>query len=206
MNKSLFERMLSELKLQTNFAIISINLMNEQFDKMSDNSASGVDISASYTFWYALQNYVVSLGNISKLLYGVKGTSSDEVWNLRKKQRNFFRNRLNIKNNTTLKNRQMRNLLEHIDENIERFVLSDPEIVVDRMIGPQNNSIMIENKNFYNNDFYNLRSFLTDINEFWLFNSKFSITETFSEILDLRDTIITTEKTLREGGYDALFD
>lgn len=206
MNKSLFERMLSELKLQTNFAIISINLMNEQFDKMSDNSGLGVDISASYTFWYALQNYVVSLGNISKLLYGVKGTSSVEVWNLRKKQRIFFRNRLNIKNNTTLKNRQMRNLLEHIDENIEQFVLSDPDIVVDRMIGSQKKSIMIENKNFYNNDFYNLRSFLTDINEFWLFNSKFSITETFPEILDLRDTIITTEKTLREGGYDALFD
>lgn len=206
MNKSLFERMLSELKLQTNFAIISINLMNEQFDKMSDNSGLGIDISASYTFWYALQNYVVSLGNISKLLYGVKGTSSVEVWNLRKKQRIFFRNRLNIKNNTTLKNRQMRNSLEHIDENIEQFVLSDPDIVVDRMIGPQKNSIMIENKNFYNNDFYNLRSFLTDINEFWLFNSKFSITETFPEILDLRDTIITTEKTLREGGYDALFD
>lgn len=134
---------------------------------MSDSLTSGIDINVNYTFWFALQNYIVSIGNISKLLYGVRGSSSVEVWQLRKKQRNFFRNQLNIKNNTTFRNRQMRNLLEHIDENIEQFVLSNLEIVVDRMIGPRKNSITIENENFYNNDFYNLRIFLTDINEFW---------------------------------------
>ena len=206
MKRKLFEQLLNELKLQTNFSIISVKLLNEHFSKFGQNKpGTEEDINSKYMFWYSIQNYVVSLANISKLLFGVKGYASKEEWDKRKEERRQFREILNISESTLLKNKEMRNLLEHIDENVEKFSLETSTYVVDRNIGTSN-MIMLHDNNFFDKNYYNLRNYLTDKQEFWLFNKKFSITETFPEILDLRDTIITTEKTLKEGGYDALFD
>lgn len=205
MQKELFEQLLNELKIQTNFSIISVNLLNEEFSKLGHYKPdSEADTNSKYMFWYSIQNYVVSLANISKLLFGVKGFSSKEEWLKRKKERKLFREILNISNSTILKNKEMRNLLEHIDENIEKFILKEPNIVVDRNIGPSN-MVMIGDKALFDEDYYNLRNYLTDKQEFWLFNKNFSIIETFPEILSLRDTIISTEDKLRKGDYNTIF-
>lgn len=206
MEKKLFEELLDELKMQVNFSIISINLLNEQFEKMNDSNADQEQsINTSYKFWYSIQNYVVSLANISKILYGVKGKTANHVWLNRKNERKILRQQLKLSDNNSFRNRDMRNLLEHIDENIEKFVSSKPKFVVNKIISPSVGGIHIGDKSIYDEGYYNLRSYLTDLNEFWLFDKKFNLENTFKEVLFLKDSVIALENKLRVGELNDIF-
>ncbi|MFS7423728.1 hypothetical protein AB6878_12805 [Carnobacterium maltaromaticum] len=207
MKKMLFEQLLSELKLQNNFAIISINLLKEQFIKEKEKEFDfEVNANITYTIWYSIQNYIVSLSNISKIMYGVKGKTPIDKWEKRKKERRFLREKLKLSENSELRNRTMRNLLEHIDENIEQFVMTNPKIIINRFIGPSEGSIQVGDDSLYNENFYNLRGFLTNKGELWLFNQKFNIESTFEEVIQLRDSIINLEKKLEAGELNDIFD
>ena len=63
-----FDLLKDELKLQTNFAIFSINNFNKSLQELNilDSDADYQELKIK--FWYYLQNYIVSLGNVSKLL------------------------------------------------------------------------------------------------------------------------------------------
>lgn len=206
MEKKLFEELLDELKMQVNFSIISINLLNKQFEEMEvTNQTEEHHINTTYTFWYAIQNYVVSLANVSKILYGVKGKTPYTVWEKRKNERMILRKQLKLSEDNSFRNRYMRNLLEHIDENIEKFVSSKPKFIFNKIISPSVGGIHIGNQSIYDESYYNLRSYLTDINEFWLFDRKINLESTFEEILLLRDSIINLENKLRVGELNDIF-
>ena len=206
MKKQKFEFLLDELKLQTNFAIISINHFNDTWNKLFSHEKEDLDrTTVTYEFWYYLQNYVIALGNISKILFATKGFNETNVeYGKRLNDRRVFTKTLEVKQNSILRDKKMRNLLEHIDENLENFSAKSPGIIANRNIGP-GNSILIGDKFLFENDEDNLRNFITDRKELILFGKRFKVESTFQEIIELRDKIIDIEKQFERGELDDLF-
>lgn len=206
MKKQKFEFLLDELKLQNNFAIISINHFNDTWNRLFSHEKEYLDrITETYEFWYYLQNYVIALGNISKILFATKSFSETNIeYRKRLNDRRIFTKTLEVKQNSILRDKKMRNLLEHIDENLENFSSKSPNIIVNRNIGPSN-SILIGDKFLFENDEDNLRNFITDKKELILFGKRFKVESTFQEIIELRDKIIDIEKKLNRGELDDLF-
>lgn len=206
MKKQRFEFLLDELKLQTNFAIISVNNFNKSYNNIRNTKPFSEEYNIStYEFWYFLQNYIVSLGNISKLLFGSYNfKDTPEKRTERNKERTLLRKKINITYNTILKDKQMRNILEHIDENIEKFTDNPPNIIFNRGI-IQSKSVLVDDKNLFEHDINNLRNYLTDKNELILFGKEINIGLTFTEILKLRDLVVEAEKKLKRGEFDDIF-
>jgi hypothetical protein len=77
--------------------------------------------------WYAIQNFLVAAGNISKLLWPPKGGL--------KKRGEEIRTRLGIKDESVLNDRSLRNHFEHFDERLDKWVaLSKKHEYVDGFI------------------------------------------------------------------------
>lgn len=180
MDKQRFEFLLDELKLQVNFSIISINHFNETWKEKNERTNDREEtITLTYEFWYYLQNYVISLANISKILYGVNNKyQSKEINQRRINERKLIRNILSIEKPSLLEDKQLRNRLEHIDEYIEKFSDSNPSIIANRNIGPTN-MIGIKDKSLFDEDINNLRNFLTNKNELILFGKRINLNNTF---------------------------
>lgn len=206
MNRNRFEFLLDELKLQTNFSIISVNHFNDQWQKIGNTSLSEEERTiVNYEFWYYLQNYVISLANISKLLYSVYNKyDSKETNATRRQERQFFRVTIGVDDRSILKDKKMRNTLEHIDENIELFADNKPNIIVNRGIGPVN-MIGVNEESLFENDINNLRNFLTDKKELILFGRRINIESTFSEVMILKDKVVETENKFKRGDLNDLF-
>ena len=204
MKKRKFEFLLDELKLQTNFAIISINHFNKTWNELFDSENSD-RVTMTYEFWYYLQNYVVALGNLSKLLFATKSKyETYEEYKVRNKDRKVFSGIIKVQSNTILRDKKMRNLLEHIDENLEKFSEKPPYIIANRNIGPIN-AIQIGDNLLFEKDEDNLRNFITDRKELILFGKRFNVEKTFAEVIDLRDKIIHIERQFKKGDLDDLF-
>lgn len=207
MSKDRFTYLVDELKLQINFAVISINHFNQITQELNNLNYDQAERRVlTYEFWYYLQNYIVSLANISKILYSVyNNRDSRQVNASRKKERAFLRRTLNIPDKTTLENKDMRNILEHIDENIEKFADSNPGFILNRNIGPTN-MFGTDKGSLFENDINNLRNFLTDKRELILFGKRFNIDKTLEEVLSFRDIVINIEKDLNDGLLDYIFE
>lgn len=204
MKKRKFEFLLDELKLQTNFAILSINHFNNTWEKLFDYE--DIDrVTITYEFWYYLQNYVIALGNVSKLLFATKNKYETVAqFKKRLEDRKVFLSILKVKENTILRDKKMRNLLEHIDENLEKFSDKSASVIANRNIGPSN-AIQIGNDFLFEKDEDNLRNFITDRRELILFGKRFDVERTFQDIIELRDNIIYIENQLKTGELDKLF-
>jgi len=78
--------------------------------------------------YYYLQSILVALGNISKMLWPVKEENDKRGMELR--------TALNVKDDSALKNRDLRNLFEHFDERIDKwFEVADRYGFSDRNVG-----------------------------------------------------------------------
>lgn len=208
MKKIKFELLLDELKLQTNFSIISMKYLEKNLDdKWNQYSLGNEDnrINNQYEFWYYLQNYVVALGNVSKLLFISRNPSeSNSEYQKRKKDRDLFLRILEIDNNISLRNKKMRNILEHIDERIEEFSKKEKNIIANKNIGPST-MILIGDKYLFEDDADNLRNYLTDRKEFILFGRRFNLEVTFGEVIIIKNRIVTIQEKLDKGELDDLF-
>lgn len=205
MKKSKYDLFLNEIKLQTNFAIISYNNYVKSLGEfMSSNIASKESIGSLNEIWYYLQNYVVSMANISKLLFPTrKHKESKASYERRLSERNIILETLQLPENIKLKNKQMRNTLEHIDEKLETFSNKNT-IIFDRNIGPSD-SFSINGIETMIDDGDYLRNLVTDREEFILLGKRLNIKETLSEVIMLRDSIIERDKEFKRGDLDYLF-
>lgn len=70
-------------------------------------------------FWYFVQGLLVSVANISKILYPVK--------KYYRKRGDFLKKELNLNVNSIFKNREIRNCFEHYDEHIDDFFEKLPQ-------------------------------------------------------------------------------
>lgn len=181
MNKRAFELLLDELKLQTNFALTSINHFNEVYNKMSIydvKKSEEESLVEKNEFWFYLQSLASAVANISKIFYSSKGNrESRKQYEARKKEREIFTQFVGEDIFKKLKKRKMRNALEHIDERIESFSKRNPNIQLNMNILPSN-GISIDGKLIFQEDHIdNLRNFITDKNEFVLFGEKMNMNE-----------------------------
>lgn len=79
--------------------------------------------------WYAIQNFLVAAGNISKILWppkkGLKKGEKPDAKERRKLKRGEeIRTSLGVKDKSVLKNRKIRNHFEHYDERLDQWVAS----------------------------------------------------------------------------------
>lgn len=194
MEKETFELLLDELKLQTNFGIYSINCFNETIKEQNDPNYSEDKLELKIKFWYYLQNYVVALGNISKIFNAPrKPRESMHDYQIRKNERYKFSQRLDVKKDSCLLNRDMRNFLEHIDEKVVELSKTPGASIFNKNIF-SSNSIVINGKPLENSGIKMLRNYITDQQKLILYGKEFSLKETFPELLRLRNKIMEVER------------
>lgn len=98
-----------EIKKQLFFAKFSLENILSDTELMLNGEQINQD-----KFWYFVQGLLVSLANISKILYPVK--------KFYRKRGDFLKKELNLNVNSIFKNREIRNCFEHYDEHIEDFL------------------------------------------------------------------------------------
>lgn len=89
--------------------------------------------------YYFLQSLLIALGNISKILWPIKKKYEYRGIELR--------TALNVKDDSALKNRDLRNLFEHFDEKVDEwFETAERRRFSDRNVGPMKGVIIPSEK------------------------------------------------------------
>lgn len=88
--------------------------------------------------WYAIQNFLIAAGNLSKFLWATKAGANAETWTRRSEDRRQLRASLEVADNSVLKlSPTFRNHFEHMDERIEQWAETSRMMVSD-LIGSPN--------------------------------------------------------------------
>ncbi|PNS00592.1 hypothetical protein X928_04815 [Petrotoga miotherma DSM 10691] len=140
MEKMVLRIFQKEIERQCKFAIIAIGQVKtiiaiEQVKTGSSNNNSDI-------VWYAIQNFLVAVGNISKIF-----------WPTRNKERGEeLRRSLGIEDNSPIQPRNFRNHFEHFDERLEEWAESSERLILaDSNIGPSNMITGIDPKDYLRN-------------------------------------------------------
>ena len=128
MEKMVLKIFQMEIERQCKFAIIAI-----------EEVKTGLSNKDSDLVWYAIQNFLVAVGNISKIF-----------WPTRNKERGEeLRRSLGIEDNSPIQPRNFRNHFEHFDERLEKWAeSSERHNFVDSSILPPNMIAGIDPKDF----------------------------------------------------------
>ncbi|MEW6455265.1 MAG: hypothetical protein AB1410_00940 [Acidobacteriota bacterium] len=133
MEKMVLKIFLIEIERQCKFAITAI-----------DEIKSGLLNINSDIVWYAIQNFLVAIGNISKIFWPSKKESQKRGEELRKS--------LGIEDNSPIHPRNFRNHFEHFDERLETWIMSSKRHnFVDSNIGLSNMIAGIDTEDFLRN-------------------------------------------------------
>ena len=110
--------LLGEIQRQCNFTLIAFEELRRHLD-----STDAWDSQKSDCFWYSIQSFLVSVANISKILWpSVNSKFYDPI--LREKissHRQELRQFLGINNSSPIKLREARNYFEHYDAELEKW-------------------------------------------------------------------------------------
>lgn len=136
---------------------------------------TGIQNSDEIIIFSSIQNILNAGANISKMLWGQKGKSSDA--------RRKLRESIGIADNSPLRNTTMRNHFEHIDERLDRWWTdSEKHNHADKIIGPQNLISGLDNIDIF-------RWYNPDSQEIIFWGEKFNIQEIVSEVLKILPTV-----------------
>ena len=159
MEKDILKIFQREIERQCKFAIIAI-----------DEIKSGLLNNNSDIVWYAIQNFLIAVGNVSKIFwpsyerYQEQGEKlmengvEEKAEKLMKKAEELrkrgeeLRKRLDIEDNSSIQPRNFRNHFEHFDERLELWATSSKRHnFVDSNIGPSNMIAGIDAEDFLRN-------------------------------------------------------
>ncbi|KPJ72716.1 hypothetical protein AMJ52_05385 [candidate division TA06 bacterium DG_78] len=122
-----------EIERQSNFAIIAMEQIK-----------SGLANDNLDLVWYAIQNFLVAVGNISKIFWPPKSMYQKRGEELRKG--------LSIKDDSPIRPRNFRNHFEHFDERLEKWATSSKRHgFADSNIGPSDMIAGIDPEDFLRN-------------------------------------------------------
>jgi len=183
MDKKREDLYIDELKTQVDFALFSIKNINFFLEQMDDGKAGGSD-----NFWYYAQNLVVYSGNISKILWGVKDRNKSKN-SIRKKERQELRGKLKIENDSLLKNRSLRNALEHIDEKLEEFTDNENNIIFNKNIFTLIEECKFEEGSYRLSKEKNLRHYDPITKTFYFYGEKVNLQDLYRSINLLKKNI-----------------
>lgn len=135
-----FSIYMSELKHQCELAAMAYDDINKGLEQQNTNLV-----------WYSVQNFLISVGNISKVLFPTKKGSLSRG--------EYIREALGINDDSLFKSRKFRNHFEHFDERIEAWINDgDHSIFIDKTITDKDNLMndeSLESK-------YSMRHLITD--------------------------------------------
>jgi len=119
-----------EIERQCKFDIIAIEQIK-----------TGLSNKDSDLVWYAIQNFLVAVGNISKIFWPI-----NQKYGMRGEK---LRKSLGIEDNSPIQPRNFRNHFEHFDERLEKWAeSSERHNFVDSSILPPNMIAGIDQKDF----------------------------------------------------------
>lgn len=122
-----------EIERQCKFAIIAI-----------EEVKTGLSNNNSDLVWYAIQNFLVAVGNISKIFWPI-----NQKYGMRGEE---LRKSLGIEDNSPIQPRNFRNHFEHFDERLEEWAeSSERHNFVDSSILPPNMIAGIDQKDYLRN-------------------------------------------------------
>lgn len=128
MEKMVLKIFQMEIERQCKFAIIAI-----------EEVKTGLSNNNSDLVWYAIQNFLVAVGNISKIFWSTQNKERGEE----------LRKSLGIEDNSPIQPRNFRNHFEHFDERLEEWTKSsERHNFVDSSILPPNMIAGIDQKDF----------------------------------------------------------
>lgn len=184
LNKKREKLFIDELETQINFALLSIENINNFLIKMDVGDSSEVN-----KFWYYAQNLIVYAGNISKILWGVKIKNNRTLNQKREIERRELRLKLKVSETSLLKRRYLRNALEHIDEKLEEFTNNPQSLILNKNMGPIKGIIQIEEKDYDISKEKNLRHYDPDAKVFYFYGENINLEELFKAIKELEKNI-----------------
>lgn len=130
MEKMVLRIFQKEIERQCKFAIIAI-----------EEVKTGLSNNNSDLVWYAIQNFLVAVGNISKIFWPI-----NQKYGMRGEE---LRKSLGIEDNSPIQPRNFRNHFEHFDERLEEWAeSSERHNFVDSSILPPNMIAGIDPKDF----------------------------------------------------------
>lgn len=190
MTNNEFELYVSELKNLCDFFNIS-------FVEMENSLLNSDNPGNDNRFWYYAQNGIANAANISKILWGSNSTANS--------QRQQFRELLEVNNESYIKNKLLRNSLEHIDERFNTFVSGSQGITIDRNISNVSNWITINGTAPASNNI--LRSYNPETSDFTFMNLTFNFKDAFAEIHTLEINVDRVKNLLTTGAtYESLIN
>lgn len=121
-----------EIERQCKFAIIAVEQIKTG---LTDNNS---DLA-----WYAIQNFLIAVGNISKIFWPKQKYE---------KRGEELRKSLGIEDNSPIQPRKFRNRFEHFDERLEKWATSSKRHnFIDSNIGSSNTIVGIDTEDFLRN-------------------------------------------------------
>lgn len=134
MNRRLALLMCKEVQKQADFALMAVEGIDSSFEKADEIK------NINHNLWFNMQMFLVSAANVSKLIWGTNYTDSMTL----------VKDLLEIKNDSALKSRRLRNHFEHYDERLINWDESSKHknIVLDN-IGPSNMIKGIDKKDIF---------------------------------------------------------
>lgn len=163
-----------EIRRQIEFSFIAVEDLNTELNKISEINFD--------RFWYSIQALLISVANISKILYPSPISKESN-----KQRAKLLRNELKIEENSILANKKIRNCFEHFDEHLDEFI-NDYEknhgIFIDSNISDEN-GIIIEgmSKSFY------LRNYNPRTNTLTFKNISYELQPVINELVILKQRI-----------------
>jgi len=132
MEKEILKLFRMEIERQCKFAMIAFDGVKSNLSNMPDKHKD-VEMFPYYMdmFWYSTQNFLIAVGDISKILWPPNSKYEKRGEELRKI--------LEIKDNSPIHPRVFRNYFEHFDERLEEWAMSSAShMFIDSNIGPLN--------------------------------------------------------------------
>lgn len=172
---------IQELDTQIEYALLSFDGIQETLIKLDQGNRPDMK-----PFWYYCQNLIVYSGNISKLLWGVYSRDKN-AQQVRSNEREHLRTLLKVNEDSLLKNRAIRNALEHADEKLEDFSKSNSNIVIDKHFGPPTNLISFGEGSVYDaSKEKNLRYYDPETKVFYFYGTNTNLELLVREIKKLK--------------------
>jgi hypothetical protein len=141
MEKMVLKIFQREIERQCKFAIIAVEQIKMG---LADTNLDLV--------WYAIQSFLVAVGNISKIFWPSNSKYQNPKYQKYQKRGEELRKSLSIEDDSPIRPRNFRNHFEHFDERLENWATSSKRHnFVDSNIGPSNMITEIDPEDFLRN-------------------------------------------------------
>jgi hypothetical protein len=151
-----------------------VNIAIKDINKELQNPATKND-----RFWYSIQSFLVSVANISKILY--PSPSSKEINKIRAKR---LRENIGLPENSILTTKAVRNCFEHYDEKLDDFQNNNNGIYLGKAICDFGD-IVVDNKT---TGFY-IRHYNPKTNILYFKGIKYNLQDVVNEIVVLKEKV-----------------